>query len=532
MNLLQLVMKQMRQRALSSWLTLFSVMLGVALAISIMVMRRESQHLFAQSDFGFEVLVGPSQGSPLQLTLNTIYHMDQSPGTLPYSVYEQLVAPPPATSASATTTSPAVPSSSTADESAHMNYAPFVKIAVPIAVGDSYQSHRIIGTLPSMFGFDELGKPLGGYDGLGQPITGEKQADTFEYRRGKKFTLSAGRMFDSRKFEAVLGSDITARTGLKLGDEFQSTHGMPLPNQTPDVHSAKWKVVGILSPTHTANDRVLYIPLLSTYAIAEHEEGERIQQLIRQGLDPAIARRQVEAEHAQHDEKDHDGADEHHDAAAEEHHGDEPAGHHHHHDHEPYTIRPDGTIAIELPKKDWSISAILVKTRPHQTMNLLYLFQVRQGPSAVNPAQVMFEFFNTFFKGTSLLLLTIGRLVTIVAAVGILVSIYNSVSARMKEIAILRALGATRVRILSLICVEAGLIGLVGGLLGLAAGHGLAAAGSVYFNQILGEGIDWRTISLDEWGYLRDVVIIALAAGLVPALKAYRSPVATHLSGQ
>ena len=51
-----------------------------------------------------------------------------------------------------------------------------------------------------------------------------------------------------------------------------------------------------------------------------------------------------------------------------------------------------------------------------------------------------------------------------VAGVSILVSIYNSVVARKKEIAILRALGATRLRIVTLLCVEAGIIGLAGAI--------------------------------------------------------------------
>jgi len=56
----------------------------------------------------------------------------------------------------------------------------------------------------------------------------------------------------------------------------------------------------------------------------------------------------------------------------------------------------------------------------------------------------MKQFFDTFLKGTSLVLLVLAALVSVVAAVSILVSIYNSVSARLREIAIFRALGATR----------------------------------------------------------------------------------------
>src|SRR6476620_9778066 len=90
MNLLQLVIKQMRQRALSTWLTLLSVLLGVSLAVAIMILRREGQNLFAQTDFGYDVLVGPPKGSPLQLTLNTVYHMDVSPGVVPYAVFADM----------------------------------------------------------------------------------------------------------------------------------------------------------------------------------------------------------------------------------------------------------------------------------------------------------------------------------------------------------------------------------------------------------------------------------------------------------
>ena len=86
----------MRQRALSTWLTLLSVLLGVSLAVAIMILRREGQNLFAQTDFGYDILLGPPKGSPLQLTLNTVYHMDVSPGVIPYQLYEDMArkAPP------------------------------------------------------------------------------------------------------------------------------------------------------------------------------------------------------------------------------------------------------------------------------------------------------------------------------------------------------------------------------------------------------------------------------------------------------
>src|SRR4028119_2100452 len=106
MDLFQLILKQMRQRALGTWLTLLSVLLGVALATAVMLVRRESgqlvgqtrdgyegiavglgaavaaavmlgrresEQLFGQTEYGYDVIVGP-KGSKLQLVLNSVYH--------------------------------------------------------------------------------------------------------------------------------------------------------------------------------------------------------------------------------------------------------------------------------------------------------------------------------------------------------------------------------------------------------------------------------------------------------------------------
>ncbi len=177
MNLFQLVLKQMRQRSLSTWLTLLSVLLGVSLAISILILRREGQNLFAQTDFGYDILIGPPKGSPLQLTLNTVYHMDVSPGVIPYQIYEDMARK-----------TPPLPN--------HPDYRPYVRLAVPFMVGDSFQGRRIVGTSPAMFGCDDDGQRVA------------PTAPKFQYRRNKSYEFAEGRSFTSRKFEAVIGSDI------------------------------------------------------------------------------------------------------------------------------------------------------------------------------------------------------------------------------------------------------------------------------------------------------------------------------------
>ena len=603
MNVFQLVIKQMRQRALGTWLTLLSVLLGVALATSIFLMRSAGSSLFGQTDFGYDVLVGVGKGSPLQLVLNTVYHIDVSPGNVPYWKYDILNTPdrPPR-------------------GSREFNYNAHVRTAVPTAVGDTYKGRPIIGTLPKMFvslaglrdRIDKLrdrqhelllavrnagsdasklapdavksqtavgsdltnlrqevrelaqqttplvepvdplaepkpedqkwryGRPVGlRLDGAladnnaataalqaGKPadavahlqaiadaldvVFKSAGADSgpLEYRPSQSLEIAQGRLFHGWKFEAVLGSEVSEKTGLTLGSIFQATHGNPGPKDIPDIHAEKWKVVGVLKKTHTAADRCLYIPLISFYCIAEHEKGLSAQENIREGQSGNTA-----------------GGDDEGPPPYKLAFGDEL---------DPDLPHEQEYISLDTPKKDWAVSAIAIKSRGGVTAdNLMYFIKNGGLPDvqAVNPAFVMREFFDTFFASSTIILLVIALLVSIVAAIGILVSIYNSVAARNREIAILRALGAMCRRVLMLICVEAGLIGLAGGVVGLFVGHLLGGVASRYMAETIGQGFNWLRVGVWELVYLLGVVAIALAAGFVPAMKAYRTPVATNLVG-
>lgn len=478
MNPLELVFKQMRQRALGTWLTMLSIVLGVALAVAVLQVRQGSQSLFGQTNYGYDMIVG--KGSPMQLVLNSVYHIDQSPGNVPYSLYKRMANP------------------------RHRE----ISLAVPIAVGDTYQGHRVVATTPAMFGANEDGSPI-------EPHTNEKgqlSNRIFQYSAEKRYEFSEGKPFHGLKFEAVVGSDIPRLTGLKLGDVVQVAHDAPAGGQ-PDLHAEHWRVVGVLKPTHTANDRCVFIPLISDFAIEKHGEGMATQSAIRKGEPPPAPGSLAAATRASAD-ADHD-----------EHEGDE------HHEHKAYTLSLDGVITPHLPESEWLISAIFVKGRSSFLAQRVG-FNINAGgeATAVYPGLVMSQFFASFLAPLTLVLLLISAMVTIVAAVGILVSIYNSVAARRREIAILRALGATRGKVLFLICLEAGLIGLIGGVLGMVAGMGIGAIGSVYMDRNLGQGFAWWTVSAQQVEYLAGVVVLAVLAGLVPALKAYRTPVATNLA--
>ncbi len=470
MNLFELILKQIRQRALSTVLTVFSITLGVALAISILVLQREGKNLFGQTEFGYEVIAGV-KGSGLQLVTNTIYRIDRSPGNVPYSVYERM------------TTDPV--------------FKPDVRFAIPQCVGDSYQGLPIVGTTPQYFGYNPDG-------------TRAADGKRFEYRPGQSFEIVApGKVLTENRFEAVVGCDVPKLGKLKLGNQFQATHGFPIPGMTPDVHDEKWTVVGVLAPTHTAADRCVYIGLTSFYTIFEHGEAEVQREQQRQAvgaLPPATA--PVEA----HEVHDHD----------------------HEHEERHYDLTPDGTIVLhDEVLRAREVSAILIKTRGDggglNTLRLISNLNMINDVMGVNPATVMREFFANFLDAPIMLLLAIAVLVTVIAALGIMTTIYNSVSARMREIAILRALGATRVRILILISTEAALVGLLGGVIGFFIGHGLAGIGSVYMKQTFGQTIGWYRVADVELLFVAGVVVLSFIAGLVPALKAYRTPVSANL---
>lgn len=471
MNLFQLILKQIRQRSLSTALTIFSIALGVGLAIAILILQRESGSLFGQTDYGYEVLAGV-KGSGLQLTVNTVYRIDRSPGNIKYEVYEKLLK--------------------------DRLYRQDVRVAVPQCVGDSYKGRPIVGTTPQFFGYDDAGQRVEVKEG--------EPSKRFEYRPGRSFEFAQGTVFREDRFEAVVGSDVPKMAGLKLGDEFHATHGFPQPGQTPDVHEETWKVVGVLAPTHTAADRCVYIGLTSFYTIFEHAEAELAREATREGKpQPAAAPKQEDHDHAGHDE----------------------------HEEKHYIVAPDGTIKLDKEVLDArEVSAILIKSRGGlNAMNLIYNLNLTPDVMAVNPAGVMREFFSNFIAGPSMLLLVIAILVIVVASIGVLTTIYNAVAARTHEIAVLRALGATRNRILVMVTAEATLLGVVGGAIGFLLGHALAAGGSVFMQRTFGEGINWAGVSLPELGCLVGTAVLAFVAGLVPALKAYSTPVATNLAG-
>ncbi|HWF17997.1 MAG TPA: FtsX-like permease family protein [Verrucomicrobiae bacterium] len=399
MTLPLIVFRSLRQHALSTIVTALSIALGGGLLMSVWVVKDQSRAIFTGVNGGFDAVLG-ARGAKLQLVLNAIFHLEASPGNLGWSDYQDI------------------------------KNNPAVQLAIPIAVGDNYLGYRLVGTLTELF-------------------------DKVEYAPGKHYELEpGGEMFDATRREAVVGSFVAQKLGLKRGDTFHPFHGL-IYNEK-NQHSETYVVVGVLKPSNTPADRVIWIPL------------EGIQKMT--GHDPNAAT---------------------------------------------------------------DVSAVLVKLKAGSAasgfrLDMMYNKQGNRLTFAWPIGQVTAELFNKIGWFDRLLEL-VSYLVALVATGSILASIYNSMNERRREIAILRALGARRRTIFGAILLEAASISALGMVIGfgiyIVIMGGAAAVIRTQTGVVL-EPAQYNPVMF--WAPLALILLGALA-GIVPAMKAYRTDVAAHL---
>jgi putative ABC transport system permease protein len=213
MTLPLVVCKSLRHHALSTVITALSIGLAGALLMSIWVIKSQSHETFTNFDGGFDAVVG-ARSSKLQLVLNAIFHLEASPANIEWKDYASLT-----------------------------NH-PGIEFAVPIAMGDNYRGFRIVGTLPEML-------------------------TRSEYAEGKRFQIRRpGRVFEIALREAVVGSFVAQKLGLKRGDKFHPYHGLNF--NEDERHEEEYVVVGILEPSNTPADRVIWIPLAGVQTMTGH----------------------------------------------------------------------------------------------------------------------------------------------------------------------------------------------------------------------------------------------------------------------
>ncbi len=216
MNLFQMAWRYIWGRTLVTLITLTGIALGAALIVTVLTLQRESKSGFLQESGQYDLVVG-AKGSPLQLVLSTIYHLDVPTGNIPYSRF------------------------------AALRKDPRIAKAIPLGLGDNYHGYRIVGTDSSLFTL---------YD------RGDAKKALYPLREGTFF---------QGDFEAVLGAQVARQTGLRIGDSFVGTHGLVVTPGSSEHRDFPYKVVGILAESGASVDRAIYVSLASVWHIHEKE---------------------------------------------------------------------------------------------------------------------------------------------------------------------------------------------------------------------------------------------------------------------
>ena len=93
MNFFFMAWQYLKFRWLVSLLTIFGISTGVALVCAVLALRHESERALSR-DAGLYDLVAGGKGSPLQLVLSSVYHLDSPTGNIPYKEYERIRSDP------------------------------------------------------------------------------------------------------------------------------------------------------------------------------------------------------------------------------------------------------------------------------------------------------------------------------------------------------------------------------------------------------------------------------------------------------
>ncbi len=213
MNLLKLSWKNLFAKPLSTLLTLVLFALGVGLIIFLLLFNKQLQGKFDSNLASIDLVIG-AKGSPLQMILCNMYHIDNPTGNIQIEEAKAFLNPK----------------------------HPLIAKAYPLSLGDSHKGFRIVGTIHDYINL---------YNG--------------ELAEGKLWGHHA---------ETVIGDAVAKRTGLSIGDTFLSNHGL---SKDIDLNHGEhpFKVVGILSPTDAVLDQLILTSSETIWDVhGNHEEVE------------------------------------------------------------------------------------------------------------------------------------------------------------------------------------------------------------------------------------------------------------------
>jgi len=402
MNLLKLSSSYIFRRPLSSVLNFLLLAFGIGVAVLLVIFSNQLENRFKHDLTGIDLVVG-AKGSPLQLVLSTLLHLDIPTGNIP--------------------------------ESAAIKIAEnkLVWRVYPIALGDSYHGFPIMGTdLLYMTAFSSL-------------------------------NLEEG-YWPTQTMEAIIGYEVAQKTGLKKGDHFTGSHGF---SEGGEEHKEfPYIVTGVLDQTGLASDRLILTKIETVrYIHAHHDDDE-------------------ENVHAGKNNK----------------------------------------------KKEPEITALLISYKTPAAANILpRLVNAMPGLQAASPAFEVSRLLGFLGLGIDTVAVLSYSLIAM-AGLGIFITLLKSLRERGHDIAIMRALGAGRGKIFSLLILEGLVYSGVGALAGIIAGHVAAEILGHFTGQAHHIALSGFVFYSEEIYIFCGAICIGLIAALIPAIMAYRIDIAKNLS--
>ena len=295
----------------------------------------------------------------------------------------------------------------------------------------------------------------------------------YRFRQNTPVTFATGQSFAAAS-DIVIGSDVAERLHYAIGTPVIVTHGMKdIGTSSHEAHP--FIVVGILNRTFTPIDRSVYITL---------EGIETMHEGFEKPLVPIAATNSARTVVAEHNHAD------------------------------------DQITAFFVGTKN-RFEALLLQ----REMNT----DLAEPLTAVIPGVALGELWQNI-GGAEVGLRVIAIFAVAIGLTGMLVSLYSSLEARRREMAILRAIGAGPRTIVSLLVLESGLLAFLGCVLGVAFVYAGLALGQGPIEQRFGLHLTIRPLGATEWMYLGVVFFAGIAIGFVPALKAYRTSLVDGLS--
>jgi len=208
MNIWKISILNIKSKPLYTFLSVAILALSIALLLGIQQLKKSFLYQIQHNLGGVDLVVG-AKGSPLQLVLSSVLHLDNPTGNIAYA------------------------------EAKKIGKNPMVKMAVPISFGDNYKGLKIVGT-------------------------------TSDFLTLYNAKIQKGR-FAENVMEVVIGQQVAERFKIEIGATLLSSHGL-LANDI-EVHEEPFKVVGILEATHKVIDRLIITNLESVWEVHEHEEA-------------------------------------------------------------------------------------------------------------------------------------------------------------------------------------------------------------------------------------------------------------------